>query len=108
MSIGNFNLADDIAYHLDAELFGKYLRDEHCIPNGVIHKLTEIKDIKLNSDGSISKLITVDNDNIKSDLELTTLTMNRVSKEVTKLIKAPISSYIAKRWMASERKAKRR
>ena len=47
-------------------------------------------------------------DNNKSDLELTTLTMNRVSKEVTKLIKAPISSYIAKRWMASERKARRR
>ena len=47
-------------------------------------------------------------DNNKSDLELTTLTMNRVSKEVRRLIKAPISSYIAKRWMASERKAKRR
>ena len=36
-------------------------------------------------------------DNNKSDLELTTLTMNRVSKEVRRLIKAPISSYIAKR-----------
>ena len=47
-------------------------------------------------------------DNYKSDLELTTLTMNRVGKEVRRLIKAPISSYIAKRWMASERKAKRR
>ena len=47
-------------------------------------------------------------DNNKSDLELTTLTMNRVGKEVRRLIKAPISSYIAKRWMASERKAKRR
>ena len=47
-------------------------------------------------------------DNNKSDLELTTLTMNRVSKEVRKLINKPISSYIAKRWMASERKAKRR
>ena len=47
-------------------------------------------------------------DNNKSDLELTTLTMNRVGKEVKRLIRAPISSYIAKRWMASERKAKRR
>ena len=47
-------------------------------------------------------------DDNKSDLELTTLTMNRVSKEVRKLINKPISSYIAKRWMASERKAKRR
>ena len=54
----------------------------------------------------MSNFLVVDNN--KSDLELTTLTMNRVSKEVRKLIKAPISSYIAKRWMASERKAKRR
>ena len=54
----------------------------------------------------MSNFLVVDNN--KSDLELTTLTMNRVSKEVRKLIKSPISSYIAKRWMASERKAKRR
>ena len=47
-------------------------------------------------------------DNNKSDLELTTLTMNRVSKIVNKYIRQPISSYIAKRWMAGERKAKRR
>lgn len=47
-------------------------------------------------------------DNNKSDLELTTLTMNRVSKIVNKYIKTPITSYIAKRWMAGERKAKRR
>ena len=54
----------------------------------------------------MSNFLVVDNN--KSDLELTTLTMNRVGKEVRRLIKAPISSYIAKRWMASERKAKRR
>ena len=47
-------------------------------------------------------------DNNKSDLELTTLTMNRVSKIVNKYIRQPISSYIAKRWMAGERKSKRR
>ena len=54
----------------------------------------------------MSNILVVDNN--KSDLELTTLTMNRVGKEVRRLIRAPISSYIAKRWMASERKAKRR
>ncbi len=47
-------------------------------------------------------------DNNKSDLELTTLTMNRARKTIDKYMRAPISSYIAKRWMASERKAKRR
>ncbi len=54
----------------------------------------------------MSNFLVVDNN--KSDLELTTLTMNRVSKEVRKYMKTPIQSYIAKRWMASERKAKRR
>jgi len=54
----------------------------------------------------MSNFLVVDNN--KSDLELTTLTMNRIGKIVNKYIKAPISSYIAKRWMASERKAKRR
>ena len=47
-------------------------------------------------------------DNNRSDLELTTVIMNRVRKEVNKYMRAPISSYIAKRWMAGERKAKRR
>ena len=54
----------------------------------------------------MSNFLVVDNN--KSDLELTTLTMNRVSKVVRKLISAPIQSYTAKRWMASERKARRR
>ena len=53
----------------------------------------------------MSNFLVVDNN--KSDLELTTLTMNRVSKEVRKYMKTFIQSYIAKRWMA-ERKAKRR
>ena len=65
-----------------------------------------------NNIGKFQRLFGMSNflvvDNNKSDLELTTLTMNRVSKEVRRLIKAPISSYIAKRWMVSERKAKRR
>ena len=65
-----------------------------------------------NNIGKFQRLFGMSNflvvDNNKSDLELTTLTMNRVSKEVRKYMKAPIQSYIAKRWMASERKAKRR
>jgi len=48
----------------------------------------------------MSNFLVVDNN--KSDLELTTL------KEVRKYMKSPIQSYIAKRWMASERKARRR
>ena len=54
----------------------------------------------------MSNFLVVDNN--KSDLELTTLTMNRVSKEVRKYMKTPIQSYIAKRWMNFRKKTKRR
>ena len=50
----------------------------------------------------MSNFLVVDNN--KSDLELTTLIMNRVSKEVRKLIKGVITSYIAKRWMVQKSK----
>ena len=47
-------------------------------------------------------------DNNKSDQELVTNVMNKVSKAVRGLLGRPIQSYTAKRWMATERKAKRR
>ena len=47
-------------------------------------------------------------DNNISDKELTTITMNKVSKGVSSLLRNKISSYIAKRWMATERKLRRR
>lgn len=47
-------------------------------------------------------------DNNKSDVELVTLTMAKINKIVRKIISSPVKSYIAKRWMAKERQAKRR
>ena len=54
----------------------------------------------------MSNFIVVDNN--KSDLELTTLTMNRVSKIVRKFIKSPVSNYRAKEWMKKELEARKR
>jgi len=53
-----------------------------------------------------SNMIIVDNN--LSDKELTTVTMRKVSKSVSSLLRNKISSYIAKRWMATERKLRRR
>ena len=47
-------------------------------------------------------------DNSKDDRELTTVTMSKVDKSVRRLLRNKIKSYTAKRWMASERKARRR
>ena len=54
----------------------------------------------------MSNMIIIDNN--QSDKELVTVTLNKVSKVVRSLINTPIKSYTAKRWMASERKARRR
>ena len=47
-------------------------------------------------------------DNNKSDYELTTLTMNRVSKIVNKYLRAPVQNHIAKKWIKKEMKKKKR
>ena len=35
-TFGNFD-DNDTAYHIDADLFGEYLRDNICVQNGVNH-----------------------------------------------------------------------
>ena len=47
-------------------------------------------------------------DNSKDDRELTTIVMGKVDKSVRRLLRNKVKSYTAKRWMASERKARRR
>lgn len=47
-------------------------------------------------------------DNSKSEQELVTLTMNKVNAVVRRFLNTPIKSYIAKRWMAKERMARRK
>jgi len=47
-------------------------------------------------------------DNSKSEQELITQTMNKVNSVVRRFLTTPIKSYIAKRWMAKERMARRK
>ena len=47
-------------------------------------------------------------DNNISDKELTTITMNKCSKAVNRMLNNPIKSYTAKRWIATELRNKRR
>ena len=65
---GNFDFNFDTAYHLDAELFGKYLRDNICIPNGVNHIVDDVKKFNIKSDGSLSSLLTEKGKLLESDL----------------------------------------
>ena len=54
----------------------------------------------------LSNFIVVDNN--KSEQELVTLTMNKVNAVVRRFLNNPIKSYVAKKWMAKERMARRK
>ena len=58
----------DRAYHLDAELFGQYLKEHHCIPNGVHHLTGDIGNVIKRPDGSIQSIITDDGTSISADM----------------------------------------
>ena len=60
----------DRAYHLDAELFGQYLKEHHCIPNGVVHLTGEVGNVIKRPDGSIQSIITDDGTSISADMFL--------------------------------------
>lgn len=55
-----FDFKRDKALHFDATKFGLFLKNKVCIPEGVIYIKSEVKDIKLDEDGSI-KNITLEN-----------------------------------------------
>lgn len=63
-----YNFGTDTAYHFDAGLFGNYLRDNICIPNGVMHFKGSIERVVKNPDGTIDSLITDTDGLIKADL----------------------------------------
>jgi tryptophan halogenase len=56
--IRNFIFNRDTAYHMDASLFGNYLRDHICKPNNIRHILSNVKDIKLDKEGAVTSVVT--------------------------------------------------
>lgn len=66
-ALRNFIPFIDVAYHMNAALFGEYLRDQVCIPNGLNHILATVKGATKDADGAISKLHT-DKGDLYADL----------------------------------------
>ncbi len=63
-----FNFALDTAYHMDATLFGLYLRDHVCLPAGMTHILDTVTDATLNEDGSLKEILTEKSGALSADL----------------------------------------
>jgi flavin-dependent dehydrogenase len=63
----NYSFKNDCAYHFDAALFGRYMRDKYCKPKGVKHIFGTVKDINLYEDG-IENLVLEDGSIYTADL----------------------------------------
>lgn len=64
----NFDFKYDTAYHMDAQLFGQYLRDKIAIPKGVKHLKGEVHSHKKDKHGNIVEIMLVDGGVLTSDL----------------------------------------
>jgi tryptophan halogenase len=64
----NYNFKWDTAYHMDAQLFGQYLRDSIAIPKGVKHLKGQVHSFQKDHLGNIKQVLCEDGTILKSDL----------------------------------------
>jgi tryptophan halogenase len=64
----NFDFNFTTAYHFDASLFGKYLKEHIAIPNGVTHKIGDYVGCSKDESGNITSLNLEDGSSISADL----------------------------------------
>jgi tryptophan halogenase len=65
-----FSFQNDVAYHMDAVLFGEFLKEKYCEPRGVVYVRQHIDEVLLNDDGEIDGLKLRDGDVLEADLYL--------------------------------------
>ena len=63
----NFAPATDVAYHFDAALLGRFLRDKYAKPRGVTHIFGTVQDVVLGDKG-IERVVLEDGTVLSSDL----------------------------------------
>lgn len=59
---------EDTAYHMDAVLFGQFLKNHIALPNGVKHILNEIESCNKDEEGNITEIICKDGEKLTADL----------------------------------------
>lgn len=66
-----FSFKNDAAYHMDAALFGEFLRERYCEPRGVVHIKEHIDEVIVNdTTGEIDGLKLRNGDTLEADLYL--------------------------------------
>jgi hypothetical protein len=66
--VRGFNFKYDTAYHMDAGLFGEYLKNNVCIPEGVTHVVDEMIGTSKKEDGSLKTVVTKNSGELSADL----------------------------------------
>ena len=66
--IRGFRFKEDTAYHMDAGLFGNYLRDSICLPAGMTHIVDNVTGYELNDQGHIAHVTTEKSGPLAADL----------------------------------------
>jgi hypothetical protein len=66
--VRGFDFRTDTAYHMDATLFGVYLKDHLCIPSGMTHILDNVTGYTKAADGSLLNITTENSGNLEADL----------------------------------------
>lgn len=66
--IRGFDFRTDTAYHMDASLFGVFLRDKLCLPTGMVHILDDVTTVNKDETGYITSVSTKNSGDLKSDL----------------------------------------
>lgn len=64
----NFEFRWDTAYHLDAQLLGKYLKETIAIPRGVKHVIADVHSYKKDHMGNLTDILTREGKVLHSDL----------------------------------------
>jgi tryptophan halogenase len=63
-----YNIDADTAYHMDAGLFGQYLKNNIAIPRGVKHIWNEIESCVKDEKGNITEITCIDGQKLTADL----------------------------------------
>tara|TARA_R100000005_G_C4981929_1_gene191487 strand:- start:64 stop:1659 length:1596 start_codon:yes stop_codon:yes gene_type:complete len=64
----NLSFNDVTAYHFDAKLFGEYLRDHVCKPEGVEHHYDDVVSVEKDSEGYITSVVGSSGEKYSADL----------------------------------------
>ena len=63
-----FDFYNGTAYHMDATLFGQYLKEKIALPNGLNYITDDVVKVNQNEDGSVKSLSTKENGELEADL----------------------------------------